>query len=309
MAEQSKIQWTDNTFNPWRGCTKVSPGCAHCYAERGAARSPAVLGIWGDAGTRVMASDAMWREPLKWQRRAEQTGSRERVFCASLADVFEAWDGGLQTSQGVAIWKRHDGSWTTSDHYTDTVRLTLSDARARLWDLIRRTPMLTWQVLTKRPENIARMLPAGDYPNLWLGVTVENEDYRWRVDALAEARQQVRCPVGFVSAEPLLGPLTLGAKLASIDWLIVGGESGGGARPFLLDWVRSLIAQCRAARVACFVKQLGRSPADTDAAGTRIPLRLRSDPAHGGDWFEWPSDLCVRQFPRLADLPPEAATA
>src|SRR5262245_49606753 len=119
--ENSKIQWTDHTFNVWRGCEKVSPGCAHCYAETMSRRNPAVLGEWGKHGTRVIASEAMWREPLKWDRQARAAGVRKRVFCASLADVFED-------------------------------RPELVAPRERLFRLIEDTPNLDWQLLTKRPE-------------------------------------------------------------------------------------------------------------------------------------------------------------
>src|SRR5262245_66670777 len=95
MAERTAIQWTTHTFNPWRGCSKVSPGCAHCYAETFAGRNPSVLGVWGPKGTRVLASKTMWSEPHRWNRQAEARGERARVFCASVADVFEDWRGGM----------------------------------------------------------------------------------------------------------------------------------------------------------------------------------------------------------------------
>ncbi len=127
MGEGSKIQWTHHTFNPWRGCTHVSPGCEHCYAEALSKRNPAQLGTWGAGGTRVVASEAYWKQPERWNRAAEAAGERHRVFCASLADVFED-------------------------------RPELVEPRERLWRLIVATPHLDWLLLTKRPENIARLL-------------------------------------------------------------------------------------------------------------------------------------------------------
>src|SRR5262245_38941981 len=151
MGKETNIQWCDHTFNPWRGCTKVSPGCQHCYAETLAARNPKVLGVWGPHGTRVIASESMWREPLKWNKKAEIAGVRRRVFCASLADVFED-------------------------------RPELVEPRYRLWRLIVNTPYLDWLLLTKRPENAGRMLADGGslpgilgFPSIWLGVSVEDQ--------------------------------------------------------------------------------------------------------------------------------------
>jgi hypothetical protein len=125
MAETTKIQWTDHTFNPWRGCTKVSPGCAHCYAETQSKRNPKVLGVWGDAGTRPVASESYWRQPVAWDRIAKAEGRRRRVFCASLADVFED-------------------------------RPELAAPRVRLLALAALTPHLDWLFLTKRPGTMAQ---------------------------------------------------------------------------------------------------------------------------------------------------------
>lgn len=182
-------------FNPWRGCTKVSRGCANCYAEAGSKRNPAVLGVWGDAGTRVIASESYWRLPLKWDRQAAKAGERRRVFCASLADVFED-------------------------------RPELVSPRQRLFRLIGDTPYLDWLLLTKRPENVLRMthdewcppVPghvsqnAGDghswkWPsNVWLGVSVEDQQ---RADERIPILLQTPAAVRFLSCEPLLGPLDL----------------------------------------------------------------------------------------------------
>ena len=142
MAENSAIGWTHHTFNPWRGCQKVAPGCTNCYAEALAKRNPSVLGTWGADGTRVVAAEAYWREPLKWQRQAAAAGERRRVFCASLADVFEDWNGPITNVRGEKLLCNQ------------------ADLRRRLFALIDETPDLDWLLLTKRPEHILRMTPA-----------------------------------------------------------------------------------------------------------------------------------------------------
>lgn len=255
MAENSKIEWTDHTFNPWIGCTKVSAACDNCYAEAWEARFGK---SWGPH-VRRRTSPANWRKPLAWDRAAAASGKRTRVFCASLADVF------------------------------DNDRSITSGWRGDLWHLIYRTPHLDWLLLTKRPQNIARYLrpeeygnlpPWGDgWPNVWLGTTVENQtEADRRIPHLLATPAAVR----FVSAEPLLGPVDMSRiphhKIApnitiaqnaltglngngdygpSLDWIIVGGESGRGARPMHPDWARSLRDQCQAAGVAFLFKQWG----------------------------------------------------
>ena len=278
--EDSKIQWCSHTFNPWRGCTKVSPGCAHCYAEQQSKRNPKVLGIWGDQGTRVIASESYWRQPVKWNRDAEQAGERRRVFCLSLGDIFED-------------------------------RPELAGARRRLGPLIENTPHLDWLLLTKRPENWKQCCadmwwrPDPSYPlpaNVWLGVSVEDQQ---RADERIPHLLQIPARVRFLSCEPLLGPLELtdsaicgrlGGYLPFLDWVIVGGESGHQARPFLLDWARSLRDQCQAANVTFFLKQIGSAPrylTGTGVAGVIVP-----EDKKGGDPEEWPADLRIRDFPR-----------
>ncbi len=275
MAENSKIEWTHHTFNPWRGCTKVSQGCKNCYAEKLSGRSPAVLGQWGPDGTRVIASASMWREPLKWDRLAQQAGERHRVFCASLADVFE-------------------GRETMPDGWWDLVQ----SARQRLAGLIRLTSNLDWLLLTKRPENAARMLAEMFGPNrsTWprnfrVGTSVENQE---TADERLPHLISLDWP-NFVSAEPLLSEVDFTTGLlwyrdclcvtapgeygrwdsetnvvecgrcestgksdeVGIDWVIVGGESGTGARPMHPDWARSIRDQCQAAGIPYLFKQWG----------------------------------------------------
>lgn len=367
MAENSKIQWTDHTFNPWRGCSKIAPGCANCYAERQSVRDPKMRGIWGKDGTRVVASDSTWADPGKWNRKAACTcgggfrgshspycpqANRPRVFCASLSDVFEEWGGEVLDHKGRAHYTK-DGDPTTvvtseqmrgclSDGYHDT---TLDDCRARLFRLIDSTPNLDWLLLTKRPENIRRMWPAyfpggyiaeagsmnqeGPRSNCWLGTSIAcQEDADKNIPALLKCREL--SPLLFLSIEPLIEEVRLdriqGPKCglfasalhgqhdgrfyqlegAPVDWVIVGGESGPNARPCSVNWIWSIVRQCKGAGVPCFVKQLGAFPIDSGADGVdeadvrAMPdfYRLASvtDPK-GGDPSEWPEDLRVREFP------------
>lgn len=272
MAADSKISWTHATFNPWRGCTKVSEGCERCYAERMSGRNHAVLGTWGLDGTRVVAAEAQWREPERWNREAAAAGERRRVFCASLADVFE-------------------GPETMPEAAREPVRA----ARVRLFHLIHRTPNLDWLLLTKRPENVRRFCDQpgrswSEYTpgNVWVGASAENQE---RLEERAPHLLAVPARVRFLSCEPLLGPLDLRPFVGPghVNWVIVGGESGPGARAFDPDWARIIIDQCRDAGVPAFVKQLGENVTD------RPGLRLRNK---GGDWDDLPPDLRVREFPQ-----------
>jgi len=371
VAENSGIQWTTHTFNPWRGCTKVSAGCANCYAETMSGRNHKVLGQWGPNGTRVVAAEAQWKEPVKWNREAEfaaelfraaggdasKPGSveykgrtlvyagRPRVFCASLADVFEEWRGPMVNAQGQMLYTFGRGSlpWTSSPGSPPPGQrpLTMGDVRLRLFDVIRQTPHLDWLLLTKRPENVTRWIadamniawgvPQKGTPlaqwvedwlthlavpqNVWLGTSVENQ-------AAADERIphlfKVPAAVRFLSCEPLLGPVNLkldsvlfgnrggrgninGANVtfAGIDWVIVGGESGPGARPMNVEWARSLVQQCKAAGVACFVKQMGGNFIEDARPSFAVTRRIPLADAKGGDPDEWPADLRVREFPQV----------
>ena len=247
MGQNSKIEWTHHTFNPWRGCTKVSAGCANCYAERQSLRNPKVLGIWGDEGNRVIAAESYWQQPLKWNTAAKAAGERHRVFCASLADIFED-------------------------------RPELLEPRCRLYDLIADTPSLDWLLLTKRPENFKRLIPRdwGRAPreNVWLGVSVEDQkNADLRIQPLMEFPARVK----FLSAEPLLGRIVLPEEFLLPDfadddprhtkrWVIVGGESGPKARPMHPDWARQLRDDCDPLGVPFHFKQWGEwLPYDMDA--------------------------------------------
>jgi protein gp37 len=235
MGENTKIEWCDHSWNPWVGCTKISPACDHCYAESWAKRTGHPE-LW--QGNRRRTSAANWKQPIKWNREATERGIRFRVFCASLADVFD---------------NACDDQW-----------------RADLFGLIRLTPNLDWQLLTKRIGNVPTMLRVlGDEampPNVWLGATVVNQE---EADRDIPKLLSVPAAVRFLSMEPLLGPVTLNPWLLSehgrrhigaqpgISWVIVGGESGAHARPMNPAWVRSLRDQCAKAQVAFFFKQHG----------------------------------------------------
>lgn len=229
MGQNSSIEWTHHTFNPWWGCLKVSPGCEHCYALTLSKRFG--HDIWGPAKTtsRRTFGEKHWAEPLKWNAEARTNNHRKRVFCASMADVFE-------------------------DHPQ------VYDARLRLFNLIDETPNLDWLLLTKRPENIMGMLDdwAVHFPqNIWIGTSCEDQQ---RADERIPHLLKVPARVRFLSCEPLLGPIKLdpwNGGHADIHWVIAGGESGPGARPMHPDWARSLRDQCSAAGVAFHFKQWG----------------------------------------------------
>lgn len=249
MAENSAIEWTDHTFNAWIGCTHVSPGCVHCYAETMMDSRYGKVS-WGKGKPRMRTSVANWRKPLAWNKQAAKQGTRYRVFCSSLADVFDP---------------EVDQQW-----------------RNDLWHLIDQTPNLDWLLLTKRPEQIARMMPvrwgcdaeAGLFDdttlmpeNIWIGTSVEDQR---RADERIPHLKKIPARVLFLSCEPLLeavdleqagaiesaGPAWAGYN-SHIEWVIVGGESGHGARPMHPNWARSLRDQCQAAGVAFFFKQWG----------------------------------------------------
>lgn len=289
MSGQSAIEWTDATWNPVTGCTRVSPGCAHCYIERTPPfRMEGRHFTHGADGatTGVRLHPDRLEQPLHWRK-------PRRVFVNSLSDLF------------------HED---IPDHFI-----------ADVFDTMRQAPQHVFQVLTKRPERardwymryaaaFERFVDgAWPLPNLWLGVSIENARHTWRADVLREIPTAVR----FISAEPLLGslfekpritrklgwddgdldPIRSGHRpldLTGIDWCIVGGESGPGARPMHPDWARQIRDACRGEDVAPFVKQLGSVWAKQHSA-----RGLDCGPADskGGDWDHWPPDLRVRDFP------------
>ena len=236
MGKNSRIEWTHHTFNPWWGCTKVSAACKHCYAEAWSKRVG--QNVWGVKAKRRFFGEGHWSEPVKWNAEAEESGTRFRVFCASMADVFE-------DRRDLDVWRR------------------------KLWDLIEITPGLDWLLLTKRPEVVGRLVPWGrEWPgNVWLGTTVEDQECaETRLPYLRELPAVVR----FVSAEPLLGPIDIRPWLGStVNWVISGGESGPNARPSSPSWFRSLLSQCKAAKVPFHFKQWGDWAPDPGQSGRR----------------------------------------
>ncbi len=343
-------------------------------------RNPEILGRWGPKGTRIVASESMWKMPLLWNKRAGKehdewmrSGDHEgpstlqperpRVFCASLADVFEDWQGPMVNSQGVKLWQGWDSGGVCASEARPNPRtspMTMTDVRRRLFETINATPNLDWLLLTKRPEYFRNMLPDRwldiKWPdNVWLGVSVENQEM---ADERIPLLLQTPAKVKFLSVEPMLEDINLNKWLFEqtyvcrhchmtfqeferkqyaaagilcpycssgsdpegaverglIHWVICGGESGGGARPFNVDWARSIRDQCRAAGVAFFMKQFGSvidarniiDPIDQFPGEIRSmkqgpdehTARISLIDKKGGDMSEWPHDLMVREMPK-----------
>jgi protein gp37 len=259
MAENSGIAWTDSTFNPWVGCTKVSPGCEHCYAEAYDNRFNG--GHWGAGAERRRTSASNWAKPKKWSREAAKTGVRPWVFCASLADVFDK-----EAPLG---------------------------ARGDLWALIHECQNLNWQIVTKRIGNVDKMLPANfgrDFPHVGIISTVVTQAECDRdLPKLRAAKERHGIAWVGLSIEPQLEHV-IPPTDDGINWVITGGESDQGgalARPYYVDWAADLIEWGSASSVAIFVKQLGSHWA---RAGK---MRDRS----GADPAEWQPVLRVRQMP------------
>lgn len=268
MAENTLIEWADHTFNPWTGCTKVSHGCDGCFAESWAKRSGTVR--WGVGEPRRRTTNANWRLPPKWNAQAEREGRRFRVFCASLADVFD--------NEVPQEW------------------------RDDLFRLIERTPRLDWLLLTKRVGNVAhqvwpRWMQQGFPLNVWIGATMVDQG---EVDRDARKLLALPAPVHFISYEPALGPIDVAPWLrpycdagsrphpdgggvtcsrcggtggcGGLSWVIAGGESGPRARPAHPEWFRSLRDQCMAADVPFLFKQWGewREPVEGEPYSTAM---------------------------------------
>lgn len=214
MSTHSGIEWTEATWNPVTGCTKVSPGCAHCYAERMTRRLKAMGQPKYANGFKLTTHPACLDQPLSWKK-------PRMIFVNSMSDLF------------------HKGVPPSF----------IQDA----FDVMRQASQHTFQVLTKRSRRLLELNPEIDWPdNVWMGVSVENRDYTFRIDHLRKTSAYVK----FLSLEPLLGPLPH-PDLSGIDWVIVGGESGPGARPMAEEWVVDIRNQCVASDVPFFFKQWG----------------------------------------------------
>jgi protein gp37 len=296
MGIETGISWATSTFNSWWGCTRVSPGCGvgksvgGCYAE--ALAKSWGHRVWGVDAPRRFFGDKHWNEPLLWHAKAVKLGQPWRVFCASMCDVFE---------------DRRD----------------LDEQRTRLWDLIERTPKLDWLLLTKRPHLMTQLAPSrwrNAWPlNVWAGTTTEDQKY---YDARWQHLAKVPAATRFVSHEPAIGPLTLrcadcGDSLVEHrgsthcpglfpTWTITGGESGGGPRPYQIEWARDILAQCAGTNVVPFVKQMGANAITStnsdrvmfgDTAPEKPHFRLKLADRAGSDPTEWPQDVNVQRFP------------
>ena len=230
MAETTKIQWTDHSWSPWEGCTKISPACDNCYAERMNTWLKAGSN-WGPGAPRHEYSEDHWEKPLRWAAKAEKEGRRPKVF-PSVCDPFD-----------------------------NEVR---PELRARFFALIRSTQSLTWLLLTKRIGNAPAMLPPDwrdGYPNVWIGATTANQP---EFDRYVRRLRHIPAARRFVCIEPMLGPIyMLGLDsdgrpmLDGIHWAIIGGESGYKARPMNPAWMRYARDQFNSAGVPLFVKQMG----------------------------------------------------
>jgi protein gp37 len=227
MADKTEISWTDHTFNPWWGCTAIAPGCDNCYA---AAMDKRTGGSFFDSKVKPRrTSQANWNKVLTWNRKAEKDGVRRKVFCGSMMD------------------------WCDKD--------APEGALEDLFSIIRMTPMLDWQLLTKRATLIKERLPSdwGDgYPNVWIGITVEDDNYGYK---RLEAFKDIKAKVKFISAEPLLSDIS-NAPLEGINWVIIGGESGPGARPMDQYWVDLLMGKCHLLGIPVWFKQWGGNTKD-----------------------------------------------
>ncbi len=304
MGEHTNISWCDHTFNAWIGCAKVSPACKYCYAEEATptrVKRSQGLELWGANAARHVTSEDNWKHVARWNRAAIAAGERRRVFVNSLSDVMEIPGDEAQHAK-------------------------LCAARVMLYMLIEECQGLDFLLLTKRPENYVKLLPAhwlqSPLRNVWLGTTAEDrEHFNQRVGHLLN----VPAACHYVSVEPQLegievldwlnahrcrtcglvradsydsgcecgGDLEHRPERHRVDWVICGGESGPKARPFQLSWARWLFAQCAEVGSAFFMKQLGSNPIDYTPAGY-LPKHPK-----GAEPMEWPNDLRVRQFPEV----------
>lgn len=258
MGENSKIEWTDHTFNPWIGCTKIDELCSNCYAEKYSERWGHAK--WGPRGDRKKTADSNWNKPYAWNRQAKKEGVRKRVFCASLSDVFD-------------------------DH--ESIK---QEWRDQLWKIIKETEHLDWLLLTKRPENYVKFLPADwgqGYPNVWLGCSIGDQIGR---DARMDAFINTPAYIHFISAEPLLHVYEL--PQYGIDFLIIGGESGTLAkiRTLNLSVVKHMLMQAKNKGIKVFFKQLGSA----------LSKQYKLNDGHGGTFEEYPELLDwlkIREIP------------
>lgn len=261
MGKYTNIAWTDHSFNPWWGCTKITDGCKFCYAERQAAR----FGSWWGNSPRRVFGPAHWREPIVWNAHAARYGVYDKVFVGSMCDLFE--------NRGDVILERE-----------------------RLFTMVDNLRHLIWQFLTKRPENIMPLTEKSwrnsqewyrEHPNVWVGASAENQV---RLNHAVTHLITVPAPIRFISAEPLLGELDLVDAFYGVTgqdfrrwWLIIGGESGPNARPMHPFWVDKLIGQAKGLGMPVFFKQWGAwrlkgTPSDQ-------PVKEFGVLSRSGEWY------------------------
>ncbi len=261
---KTQIPWADYTYNAWRGCTKVGPGCDHCYAEWRDIRFEGGA-HWGPGAPRIQASKSTITAPYRWNSKAASEGTHPRIMCGSLNDIFD---------------NEVDDQW-----------------RQEVWDKIDATPQLRWMLITKRIGNANDMLPPHHREWKHVGIIstmVNNEE----IERDAKKLGAVDLAWRGVSIEPQLEDVSLAPLAGIADWIITGGESLQGsqeARPYNLDWARSIVAQCRQYGITPFVKQMGGSPV-VSKAGRLIRVHF-ADTKAGENIDEWPQDLRVREFP------------
>lgn len=313
MAENTKIEWTDHTFNPWEGCQKVGAGCDHCYAETRNARFAGGQAVnWGPGAPRRRTSASNWRKPLAWNANHEEFfakhGRRQRVFCASLADVFDnAVDPQWRVDLFSLILKTPNIDWLLLTKRIGVVPKLLDESIRHIESLpdwtdekphpleAVRNMLADWVLLRKPPKNV------------WLGATIVNQE---EADRDIPKLLSVAAAVHFLSMEPLLGPVDLTGEylkaklgeypfkglpaehrtqlLEMLDWVIVGGESGPGARPMSPDWARALRDQCQAAGVPFFFKQWGEWSPGYAEHGNDLGYDAIVDAAQ----HQWPEGHC-----------------
>ena len=264
MGHNSGIHWTDDTFNPWWGCTKISPACDECYADGMATRW--AHDIWGPDAPRRFFGDKHWNEPLKWNRLAESTNTRRRCFSGSMCDIMER-------------------------HHNPEINAQMDDCRTRLYNLTERTPWLDWLFLTKRPQEFRKKLPidwlglANPRPNVWLMTTVEHQDYIWRLKELMTAPAIVYG----VSIEPIYSEIKLPKEFldrGNRAWVILGGKTGPTLAPVNVEWARNLRDVCLEAGVPFHFKQWG----DANSEGRRVGAKHAGRMLDGREWDGVPLD-------------------
>jgi protein gp37 len=279
MGDKTGIEWTDATWNPVSGCSKVSQGCKHCYAEALFPRP-----YPGRKFTDVRCHPERLKQPICWAR-------PRRIFVNSMSDLFHElvpFEFIDQVFGVMAATPRHAYQILTKrpERMLEYLSLATPGRMHRVWAA---------EAEFKRHERDGRVHVTWPLANVWLGVSVEDQE---NLEARLPLLQQTPAAIRFLSCEPLLGPLELKGVL-SLDWIIVGGESGRDARPFNIEWARDLVRQCDQFDVPCFVKQLGASP-HLQLSSSACVEPLSYIDRKGGDWDEWPADLRVRQFPKAS---------